>query len=459
MARGLRIGYPRQYRFFGEQGAYAHTGQTAGLNRGRTVAAELGEYFFDGRAATLSTSGSTGGGFVVPTITFTFGVASSHDLTQYVSGYTSAMTLLVQGTALPTGVTFNGTHLVYNGSGAQTTVSGVRLVVISDSEESGSGGSNPYSSLAAGAWLALPNTTIRTVLPTGTTGNPVNITDAWSGGTIDTLRHRMLVWGGGHNDYNGNEVYAVGYGPTASVARIRDPGGSPVSRHTYGAISYIAHTDEMYSTGGATSPLGSIDKNTWCLNLANPNVSGSWASLGNAPVVETFGYMSCYDPATQRVYLCDRNNLMSFVRSSASYTTHKSISNDITLYFSACIDSTRRRFLMFGNGRGVSVLLDSPYTETTLSMSNVPTQLSDDSPGVVYDPVGDRVVLWSGGNNVYAWPAAGGAWSQIATSGGPGQAASDQGTFGRWGYDPTYKVCVLVNTIDTNCYVFKLAAG
>lgn len=68
---------------------------------------------------------------IVPTITFTSGVGSSHDLTQYVSGWDSGtMELILQGTALPTGVTFNGTHLVYDGTPGTTTVNGVILVVI-----------------------------------------------------------------------------------------------------------------------------------------------------------------------------------------------------------------------------------------------------------------------------------------------------------------------------------------
>src|SRR5687767_9376378 len=31
---------------------------------------------------------------------------------------------------------------------------------------------------------------------------------AWNGGAYDGLRNRLLVFGGGHNDYYGNEIYA-----------------------------------------------------------------------------------------------------------------------------------------------------------------------------------------------------------------------------------------------------------
>lgn len=70
-------------------------------------------------------------GLVVPTINFVAGVASSHDLTQYVQGWNaSTMELVLQGTALPAHVTFNGTSLVFDGDASTTQVTGVKLVLI-----------------------------------------------------------------------------------------------------------------------------------------------------------------------------------------------------------------------------------------------------------------------------------------------------------------------------------------
>lgn len=69
-------------------------------------------------------------GIVVPTINFTAGASSTHDLTQYVPGWSgTSMLLAVRGTTLPASVTFNGTHLVYDGTGSTTSVSGVKLIV------------------------------------------------------------------------------------------------------------------------------------------------------------------------------------------------------------------------------------------------------------------------------------------------------------------------------------------
>jgi hypothetical protein len=107
----------------------AHYRLRIGVNLGYLLQADSGSYSLSGQAAALTRAGA---GIAVPSISFTRGVASSHDLRQYVSGYSAVTMLLdVQGTALPSGVTFNGTHLVYDGTGSvDVSVSGVLLIVI-----------------------------------------------------------------------------------------------------------------------------------------------------------------------------------------------------------------------------------------------------------------------------------------------------------------------------------------
>src|SRR5262245_12768815 len=70
---------------------------------------------------------------------------------------------------------------------------------------------------SATGWLAIPNSNLRSVCPPNGFGgsgynfrdNCGSVTTAWSGGVFDTTRNRLIVWGGGHNDYYGNEIYAV----------------------------------------------------------------------------------------------------------------------------------------------------------------------------------------------------------------------------------------------------------
>ena len=320
-----------------------------------------------------------------------------------------------------------------------------------------SGSANPYAGLAAGAWQELTGTTIRSVVPgSGWTGNPTAITDAWSGGCVDTLRHRLLVWGGGHTDYDGNEVYAINFSATPGVARIFGPtGGSPVSMHTYGGMAYMSHVDKMFEVGGAVAPSGSKDNTVWELNLT----SNTFASHGTATITGvTLGTWCAYDPVTERVYVNDRNSIFTFQESSGTWTNRGGSADSGSLNVTACIDSTRRRFVCIDSGALTYMHLDT-FSTGSISTSNTPGTVGENNPGLVYDPVGDRFVLWAGGTAVYAVAAAGGAWADIRTSDGPSSLQASTGTYGRWGYDPAYKVCVLCNSIDENLFVFKLASG
>ena len=69
----------------------------------------------------------------------------------------------------------------------------------------------------------------------------------------------------------------------------------------------------------------------------------------------------------------------------------------------------------------------------------------------------DRIVAWHGGSEVWALDMDTLAWTQVAKTPGPTAAAPKQGTFGRWGYIPQYRVFALINDIDQNAWVFRLA--
>ena len=317
-----------------------------------------------------------------------------------------------------------------------------------------------------GQWMELPNTTIRSVLPNPPQpGYAPNIVLAWSGGTVDTTRNRLLVWGGGHSDYSGDEVYAVDL-PTLSIKRIVEPSpltsqsnctsalpdGSPTSRHTYDGMTYIAHADRMFEVNGSLAPCGYGDAATWTRNFTN----NTWQEMLATSPTTQFGTMAVYDPATKLVYVKDTVNFYAYSLENNSYTQLNSASQAVDYHLSAAIDSTRRKFVMIGNG--VQVIDLATNQMTTMSTTNAPALVTaQQAPGVAYDPVADRIVAWQGGSNVYALNMATGAWSQVATNQGPTAAAPTQGTFGRWGYIPQYRVFVLVNDIDQNAWVFKLS--
>ncbi len=314
--------------------------------------------------------------------------------------------------------------------------------------------------------MELPGTKIRSVLPNPPQqGYPTAIVDAWNGGTVDTNRSRLLVWGGGHADYWGNEMYALDI-PSLTIQRITEPSprtaeancssalpdGTPTSRHTYDGLAYIAHADRFFAVAGSKTPCGFGDLATWTLDFATK----TW-QMNVAKSTETaYGTMAAYDAATKRVYVKDGEGFYAYSLESNTYTKLNTASQSVDYHLSAAIDTKRRKFVMLGDG--VKLIDLQTYQMTSMATTNTPRlATSRESPGLAYDPAADRIVAWHGGSEVWALDMDTGVWNQVATNPGPSAPAPWQGTFGRWGYVPAYGIFALINDIDQNAWVFRLA--
>jgi hypothetical protein len=318
--------------------------------------------------------------------------------------------------------------------------------------------------LPAGKWLQLPNTKIRSVAPPASK-LVENVVNAWSGGTVDTNRSRLLVWGGGHNDYLGNEVYALDL-TAVSIQRVVEqsplagqsacqsalPDGSPTARHTYDGLAYIAHADRFFAVGGGLSPCGDGDPATWTYDFG----AREWTmKIAETAFGALHGVMAEYDSETKWVFVHDTTALYAYNPEANAYTqlaTELNVDNHLT----GAIDTKRRKFVMIGYD-GVKVLDLSTFKMATMATTGTPSLVNENSPGVGYDPVADRIVAWSGGSDVFALNMDTGVWSQVATNAGPSALAPVQGTFGRWGYIPQYRLFALINGVDQNAWVFRLA--
>jgi hypothetical protein len=316
--------------------------------------------------------------------------------------------------------------------------------------------------------MELPNTKIRSVLPsTVQNGSPAAIVLAWNGAAVDTQRSRLLVWGGGHNDYWGNEMYALDL-PTLSMKRVIEPSpltsqstctsalpdGTPTSRHTYDGLTYLAHSDRFFSVNGSKTPCGYGDGATFTYDFA----SDRWQMpLATAPWQGTFGTMAVYDAQTQQVFVKPADHdFFAYSPQTNRYTKLNTEDQYVDYHLSGTIDTKRRKFVMIGDG--VQVIDLNTNRMTRMVTTNPPPFLgTKQSPGIDYDPVADRIVAWHGGRNVYALNMDTGVWTQVAINVGPTSAGKEQGTFGRWGYVPQYKVFALVTDIDENGWVFRLA--
>jgi len=136
--------------------------------------------------------------------------------------------------------------------------------------------SGPIENLRPGEWYEVPNShlsdhkvnlpAMTNVLQLPTGANKFSAIMAnWCGGAMDTKRSRLLIWGGGHGSYAGNEVYGFDI-PTLTWVSLTDPSpvlnwcngqvnpdGQPTARHSYGSMTYVEHMDHMYGSGASVS--------------------------------------------------------------------------------------------------------------------------------------------------------------------------------------------------------------
>jgi hypothetical protein len=322
-------------------------------------------------------------------------------------------------------------------------------------------------------WIELPNTVIEPVcacndgFPELCANSGCSGIFAWSSGAYDSQRGRMLVFGGGHSDYFGNEIFGLPLSGGA-MERITDPGPppsddcsgtalggtEPSSRHTYDSLLYLKHVDRLFFFGGSKTPCGYLANDTWTYSFA----SLEWeprAPLGPVPNAVP-GIVADYDPVTQKVFLHDDSRLFSYDVDADRFELLLE-SETIDYHMTAVIDPVRRNFVVVGAGAVYSFDLTpgSGYARSILSTTGGDAIVDSGYPGLAYDPAhGGRIVAWNGGNAVYALDLESGSWSNIGAPGGPGDA-NQTGTYKRWRHVDGTDAFILINAVNQNAYLFR----
>jgi hypothetical protein len=328
--------------------------------------------------------------------------------------------------------------------------------------------------MPANSWLSVPNTKMRSVAPTngqfaGTwgTGGPANVIAAWCGAALDTKRSRLVLWGGGHADYYGNELYVFDV-PALRWTRLTDPfvnpvmdqevnaDGTPNSRHTYGGLAYIAHADRFLGQAGSLAGVGfaRCDR-TWTFDfdaLKWTNRNPATTSGGG------FGCAASYDGASRKLWWGSARTsfagLWSYDYDANSWAKH----NDDNFSEHASALDTKRGLLVFvGNGEVFAYDVRSAnYTKQVWPTTGGGSFISKKSVGLDYDSVSDRIVGWHGGA-VYALDPATKNWTTTNPSGAP--ATTSNGIYGRWRYVPSVNAFIVATDWDADVHFYKLTAG
>lgn len=330
------------------------------------------------------------------------------------------------------------------------------------------------SGITPGQWGNLPNSTLSASgagwagTHPGGSGNYQAAVYAWSGGVLNTVGcyyggafHAgtfLVIFGGGHSDYAGNEVYA--YGPlesdSAAWHRLTDPtipaafdvgriGGMPASRHTYDMLQFLPAQNKMLTMGAAgiyqtgydslTSDLFDFATNTWA-----PNDTGYATVVGSGSVING---KSGFNPLTGKAWcqlIGNSTKLLSYDVAAGSWTNYTLNNPNNSSNSKGAICPAKNILVTFTNTGAIQVNdLTSPtsaiYTPTVTGTGPSAIQHT-----LEWDSVNGRFVAWdASGTTVYflsvpSDPVSGTwVWTSAAGSGGVTPAAgTTNGVYGRF---------------------------
>lgn len=325
---------------------------------------------------------------------------------------------------------------------------------------------NTIDSLKPGEWYEVPNSHLQSVTPPESNAR---VMDPWSGGAFDTKRDQLIVWGGGHGDYSGNEIYTFSLDalkwkrennpsspPAVDVPYAAD--GGPCSRHTYDYIQYLSAIDRFCSFGGSgfyqSGQTGTSHTDAFDF------VTKKWSVLADCPS-SGIGAFSAVDVLTGHAWChgtitSEQTRLAEYDPVSNKWTSHTGYNDDLqyAYYFTAAIDPVNKKFVATGHNQTIVWDISNPALITQRNLSNGPAA---GSPGFDYDSRSKQLVSWSGGQSVNIFDVKTEKWSTVSGTGAIPTGPCQQGTFGRWRYCPSKNIFVLVNDVDENVFLYRLS--
>ena len=194
---------------------------------------------------------------------------------------------------------------------------------------------------------------------------------AWSGGAFDTSRDRLLIFGGGHGDYSGNDAYAFDVDtrewvvlrePSANVGGTESsglyPDGTPRSRHTYNSLEYSPELDSMLVVGApGTAPQSTTGDSM--VHLLSMDGSPQWSRAQNVPANGSRFGVTVRDPDTGYIWYqaSGSGQLARFNPANNSWQTYGS--RPMNIYASGAYDPVRKQMLVLGgnsNGNAMKTI-------------------------------------------------------------------------------------------------------
>jgi hypothetical protein len=349
-----------------------------------------------------------------------------------------------------------------------------------------------FDNLQQHTWYDIPSSHMSVVDPCpgkGCTysgsGGQAAVMDAWSGGAFDSKRDRLIIWGGGHSDYAGNELYTFDLAtqtwrretnPTTDVSGVSAMSEyppttgyvlQPRSRHTYEYVEYIASIDKFCSFG-FTSPYpdgGQGGSSMHCYNFT----LAKW-ERGVVPQGWGLGATSAYDPLTGHGWIkgTDSHSFLSeFIPDSGTSGKWFKRTTDSADFFykyslTMDIDPAARKLVAVGGGEVWYWDITNPpagVSQTLTTTTGATSLVGATDPGLAYDPVTGKILGWNGGQTVYSLDVPSKTWTSVSAAGANPGSPNGRGTYGRFRYSPAHNVFVVVNTTGSDVFVYKHTPG
>jgi hypothetical protein len=289
---------------------------------------------------------------------------------------------------------------------------------------------------------------------------------AYSGGTFDTVKNQFLLFGGGHADYWGNEVYAFNpatqswrkmYEPDARERYTSDnidnlrgklkDSERPYTRHTYNQICFVGSSASMFIFGGCGPGWGEIrptcptPPDCWSYSPAE----NRWTLLyAGARTPTGYARACCYDSKRDVVWAyAGESTLHEFDLAKKAWSKH-AVKADLsalgTYNFQMAYLPKSDRVLVIGGGQTCTI---DPATFTAAEHA-LPD--SGGKAGVAYLPRQDAVLYVSlpGEGLAYrmaVFDCAAERWHEWKAE---GKVTSEGCVWNRLQYDPADDVALLV---------------
>lgn len=337
--------------------------------------------------------------------------------------------------------------------------------------------------IGAGEWFEAPDSEMESVvpakLPEGSWNGFKAVMESWSGAGFDSKRDRLIVWGGGHHDYSGNEIYAFDVNKL-TWSRLNEPStdfggdektgeypdGKPRSRHTYNYIQYVPAIDRFCTLGGhGQFPSGQVGTDsTHCYDFE----ASRWDRM-NAGAVGSIGAISGVDEATGRVFLHTSGGdgrLLEWNPTADAWTRRATYPQGWFDYFHTGAVGDGKFIAIGPDGEGKATLLKwelaDPDAEPVIM--DIPASVEaarKPNPGFAWDSKRRVFVAWSGGSGLWVLDPATLGWYPVplaATNKVTPTAGEKLGTYGRFRYSPSKDVFLGVNRTSENVWLFRMPA-